>query len=160
MRRVEKYLDGSEVKPVPPLAEQSTEIAFQSCTVTWPQDRSQSGTASSTPSAVSTPHHKFILVDLNLRFPRGELSLVCGKLGSGKTLLLLSLLGEADILSGQVVCPHSPPDALATYTKAEIASEDWVVDGMCAYVPQAAWLRNATIKGWRHSFTQMPRLTE
>ena len=30
-----------------------------------------------------------MLVDLSLNFPRGELSLVCGKLGSGKSLLLL-----------------------------------------------------------------------
>jgi ABC-type lipoprotein export system ATPase subunit len=28
-------------------------------------------------------------MDLNIVFPKGELSLVCGKLGSGKTLLLL-----------------------------------------------------------------------
>jgi hypothetical protein len=30
-----------------------------------------------------------MLTDLNIIFPKGELSLVCGKLGSGKTLLLL-----------------------------------------------------------------------
>jgi ABC-type lipoprotein export system ATPase subunit len=30
-----------------------------------------------------------MLMDLNIVFPKGELSLVCGKLGSGKTLLLL-----------------------------------------------------------------------
>jgi ABC-type lipoprotein export system ATPase subunit len=29
------------------------------------------------------------LVDLSLNFPQGELSLICGKLGSGKTLMLL-----------------------------------------------------------------------
>ena len=148
LRRVEKYLNGAEVKPVPPLNEQPKVVAFQSCTVTWPQDRSQSSNASSiAPSVASTPRQKFVLVDLNLQFPRGELSLICGKLGSGKTLMLLALLGEADILTGQVVCPHSPPDALAAFTRAEIASEDWVVEGMCAYVPQAAWLRNASIKG-------------
>ena len=36
--------------------------------------------------------HKFMLVDMTLEFPKGELSLVCGKLGSGKTLLLLGML--------------------------------------------------------------------
>ncbi|KAH6905515.1 hypothetical protein BKA70DRAFT_495907 [Coprinopsis sp. MPI-PUGE-AT-0042] len=147
LRRIEKYLNGAEVKPVPPLSEQPKDIAFQSCTVTWPQDRSQSSnTSSAAPSVVSTPRHKFVLVDLNIKFPRGELSLICGKLGSGKTLLLLALLGEADVLTGQVICPRSPPDSLAAQAKADIANEDWVVDGMCAYVPQAAWLRNATIK--------------
>jgi ABC-type multidrug transport system fused ATPase/permease subunit len=145
LRRIEKYLGGAEVQPVQPSDGHPKEIAFQSCTITWPQASSASSAA---PSATSTPRHKFILADLNLKFPRGELSLVCGKLGSGKTLLLLALLGEADILAGQVICPRSPPDALLAYAKAKIASEDWVVDGMCAYLPQAAWLQNATIKGW------------
>ncbi|KAK0452263.1 P-loop containing nucleoside triphosphate hydrolase protein [Armillaria borealis] len=121
---------------------QSQTIAFQSCTVTWPQDRIA---ASKTPSAASTPRHKFILVDLSLRFPPGELSLICGKLGSGKTLLLHALLGEADILAGQMLCPRSPPDAIASF-KTILPREEWVIQGICAYVPQAAWLRNASIK--------------
>ncbi|KAG2008561.1 ATP-binding cassette transporter [Coprinopsis cinerea AmutBmut pab1-1] len=147
LRRVEKYMSGVEVNPVPPLDEQPKKIAFQSCTVTWPQDRSQSSNASSlAPSASATPRNKFVLVDLTLNFPPRELSLICGKLGSGKTLLLLALLGEADILSGQMVCPRSPPDSIATYSKMDVSKEEWVVDGMCAYVPQAAWLRNASIK--------------
>ncbi|TFK22452.1 ATP-binding cassette transporter [Coprinopsis marcescibilis] len=147
LRRVEKYLNGAEVNAVPPLEVQSREIAFKSCTVTWAQDRSPNSNASSAaPSGASTPRHKFILVDLNLNFPRGELSLICGKLGSGKTLLLLSLLGEADVLSGRILCPRSPPDGLAKYSQAGIKKEDWIVEGMCAYVPQATWLRNASIK--------------
>ncbi|KAG2008510.1 ATP-binding cassette transporter [Coprinopsis cinerea AmutBmut pab1-1] len=148
LRRIEKYMSGAEVSPVLPLEEQGTKIAFQSCTVTWPQGRSQSqdgsnaSTASSTPT---TPSKKFVLVDLTLDFPRGELSLICGKLGSGKSLLLLSLLGEADILSGQILCPRSPPDSIASSANAGLRGE-WVVEGLCAYVPQAAWLRNASIK--------------
>jgi hypothetical protein len=71
---------------VPPLDQQSKTIAFQSCTVTWPQDRNTSSLAT---SAAPAPKHKFILADLSLNFPQGELSLICGKLGSGKTLLLL-----------------------------------------------------------------------
>ncbi|KAJ7319100.1 multidrug resistance-associated ABC transporter [Mycena albidolilacea] len=147
LRRIEKYLGTAEVSAVLPLAEQSQTIAFQSCTVTWPQDRGASSvSASATPSAASTPRHKFVLVDLTLQFPPGELSLICGKLGSGKTLLLLALLGEADLLSGQMLCPRSPPDSLAGFTDVRVSKEEWVVEGMCAYVPQAAWLRNASIK--------------
>ena len=146
LRRIEKYLNSSEVKQVPVLAEQPKNIALQSCTITWPQNRSGGSNASSVaPSAGSTPPQKFQLVDLTLNFPQGELSLICGKLGSGKTLLLLSLLGEADILAGQLICPRSPPDSLAMYAKVS-EGEKWVVEGMCAYVPQAAWLRNASIK--------------
>jgi hypothetical protein len=86
LRRIEKYLEGAEVSPVPPLDQQTHRVALQSCTITWPQDRQS---ASATPSAVSTPRQKFVLVDLTCEFPSGELSLICGKLGSGKSLLLL-----------------------------------------------------------------------
>ena len=88
IRRIEKYLDGAEVAHVPPLVHQLQTIVFQSCTVTWPQDHSGSVMS----SAASTPRHKFMLVDMTLNFPEGELSLICGKLGSGKTLMLLGML--------------------------------------------------------------------
>jgi ABC-type transport system involved in cytochrome bd biosynthesis fused ATPase/permease subunit len=145
LRRIEKYLDGAEVAPVPPLDQQSKVVAFQSCTATWSQERTSTSQTSS--STASTPRQKFLLVDLTINFPLGELSFVCGKLGSGKTLLLLALLGEADVLTGQVLCPRSPPDSVASFISLKPSEEDWIVEGLCAYVPQAAWLRNATIKG-------------
>ncbi|KAF8842919.1 P-loop containing nucleoside triphosphate hydrolase protein [Paxillus ammoniavirescens] len=145
LRRIEKYLHGAEVAPVPPLSMQSQQITLQNATITWPQDRTQQS-GSATPSVASTPRGKFMLLDLALSFPEGELSLVCGKLGSGKTLLLLALLGEADILAGQVICPRSPPDILASLSGKMVPPEQWVVKGVCAYVPQSAWLRNASIK--------------
>lgn len=144
LRRIEKYLHGAEVAAIPPLPVptpslattplSSQPIALQNATITWPQDRTR-GT-STAPSVASTPRQKFMLVDLSLNFPVGELSLVCGKLGSGKTLLLLALLGEADLLTGQVACPRSPPDALARFAVERVSEEDWIVPGICAYVPQ------------------------
>ncbi|KAF9023271.1 ATP-binding cassette transporter [Hymenopellis radicata] len=125
MRRIEKYLNSPEIAPVPPLSKQTDTIAFQSCTVTWPQDRS----GSSAPSSVS----------------KGRTLLDLWETGVGKTLLLHALLGEADVLTGNVLCPRSPPDALASLQDVH-GDEDWVVQGACAYVPQAAWLRNASIK--------------
>jgi hypothetical protein len=82
LKRIGKYLQLTEVAPVPPLsfAPVANTIA---ASITWPRDRSGDS------SATSTPRHKFMLVDLALKFPEGQLSLVCGKLGSGKTLLLL-----------------------------------------------------------------------
>ncbi|KZP23084.1 hypothetical protein FIBSPDRAFT_1043210 [Athelia psychrophila] len=90
---------------------------------------------------------KFILSDVSVRFPP-ELSLVCGKLGNGRTLLLLlALLGEGDLLAGQIVAPRSLPDALATFAEVNIGEGgEWVVPMMCAYVLHAAWLRNASVK--------------
>ncbi|GJE85243.1 multidrug resistance-associated ABC transporter [Phanerochaete sordida] len=143
-RRIEKYLGGAEVAHVAPLATQDPRIALQSATVTWPQDRARGSSAP--PTAAPTPRQTFVLVDLSIEFPRGALSLVCGKLGSGKTLLLLALLGEADLLTGQLLCPRSPPDILASFTGKEAPADEWVVSGVCAYVPQSAWLRNASIR--------------
>ncbi|KAF8518400.1 multidrug resistance-associated ABC transporter [Hysterangium stoloniferum] len=143
IRRIEKYLGSAEVAAVPPLESQDLTIAFNNATITWPQDR---GSGSTSSSLSSTPRHKFILVDITLKFPEGEFSLICGRLGSGKTLLLLSLLGEADLLSGQICCPRSPPNAIASFVGVVPDPDDWVVQGLCAYVPQAAWLRNASIK--------------
>ncbi|KAJ6599948.1 P-loop containing nucleoside triphosphate hydrolase protein [Mycena vulgaris] len=139
LRRIESYLNGAEVS-VPPLKNQAKTVALQSATITWPQAPSGSR------SVATTPHRNFMLLDLSLTFPPGELSLVCGKLGSGKSLLLLALLGEADILSGQVLCPRSPPDSLASVGKENPGPGQWIIDGLCAYVPQTAWLRNQSIK--------------
>ena len=88
LRRIEKYLLGEEVARVPPLEQQSTTVAFQSCTTTWPQNHQSTSRMHSTPS---TPRSKFALLDLNLTFPAQGLSLICGKFGSGKTLMLLGM---------------------------------------------------------------------
>lgn len=54
-------------------------------------------------------------------------------------MVLVALLGETDTLSGQVLCPRSPPDFLASFVKATILEENWIVQGICAYVPQVRW---------------------
>ncbi|OJA10751.1 hypothetical protein AZE42_04250 [Rhizopogon vesiculosus] len=84
----------------------------------------------------STLRHMFMLVDIALKFPEGQLTLVCAKLGGGKTLLLLALLGEADILTGHIVCPRSPPNALACFANQKVTREEWIVPGVYTYMPQ------------------------
>lgn len=45
------------------------------------------------------------------------------------------------------MCPRSPPDVLASFGNLKhIPDDEWIVPGVCAYVPQSAWLQNATIK--------------
>ncbi len=147
LRRIENYLLGAEVAPVAPLDGRPHPISLRSATVTWAQNGSIVKDARIQPSSTSTPNYKFVLKNLTLEFPQGELSLICGKLGSGKTLLLLALLGEADVLSGQVFCSRTPPNTLASLASSVAPEEEWIVQGACAYVPQSAWLRNASIKG-------------
>ena len=106
LRRIEKYLHGAEVAHVAPLEGTQNKIALQSATITLPQDRTRG--ASTAPSAASTPKQKFVLVDLSLEFPQGELSLICGKLGSGKTLLLLGTSSDQFERKWSSHSPNSP----------------------------------------------------
>lgn len=152
LRRIEKYLASPEVSPIEPLRSDEVsriQIALQSATIAWPQNRVEGRSRSVGPSAAATPSlaGKFVLRDLTINIPMGEMTLVCGKLGSGKSLLLLSLLGETDLLAGQVICPRTPPESLASSASMEyIDPRDWVLPGVVAYVPQTAWLQNASIK--------------
>lgn len=70
-----------------------------------------------------TPVATFKLQDLSVRFLEGRLNVITGPTGCGKTSLLLSLLGETILESGEATCPRD-----------------------VAYVPQAAWLQNDTIR--------------
>lgn len=38
-----------------------------------------------------------------------------------------------------MTCPRSPPDFLASCTGDKISQQDWLVQGMCAYVPQVSF---------------------
>ncbi|XP_036597659.1 multidrug resistance-associated protein 6 isoform X2 [Trichosurus vulpecula] len=60
---------------------------------------------------------------INLAVPRGSLFAVVGSVGSGKSSLLSALLGELSKLEGYVN-----------------------VKGSVAYVPQEAWIQNASVK--------------
>ncbi|XP_076279079.1 sulfonylurea receptor [Lasioglossum baleicum] len=61
----------------------------------------------------------------NLSFPRGQLTLIVGKTGSGKTSLLLAMLGEIQRTSGSI---------------------EWARGAKIAYVAQKPWLLNATLR--------------
>ncbi|WWD20306.1 hypothetical protein CI109_104782 [Kwoniella shandongensis] len=142
-KRIEKYMSLAEVAPVDE-NDGEGDIVLSSATFTWPRDDS-AHVIDSTRSTATTPKNAFTLADLSLRFPKGKLSLICGRLGSGKSLLLAGLLGEADLLAGHVVCPRSMPNAMADANE-KVSDEEWVIPNMAAFVPQQAWLQNASIK--------------
>lgn len=74
----------------------------------------------------ATGPNNFHLDDINVIFPQKGLTIIIGPTGSGKTSLLLSLLGEMKCLKGGS-------------TLRSIYSE-------VAYVSQNVWLLNATIR--------------
>lgn len=98
----------------------------------------------------------FMLKDLNVLFPNNQLSLICGATGSGKTLLMLSLLGETETRKGAVYCPRSASSSslddstaitnIKVSQDADAAPPDWILQHAVAYVSQTAWLQNASIK--------------
>ncbi|KAM3964279.1 multidrug-Resistance like Protein 1 [Aphomia sociella] len=64
-----------------------------------------------------------VLKNINLHVPRGSLVAVVGAVGSGKSSLLSAFLGEMNKVSGRVN-----------------------TNGSIAYVPQQAWIQNATLQ--------------
>ncbi|NWW72978.1 MRP3 protein, partial [Climacteris rufus] len=63
------------------------------------------------------------LKDINMLVPSGSLVAIVGHVGCGKSSLVSALLGEMEKLEGEVA-----------------------VKGSVAYVPQQAWIQNATLK--------------
>ncbi|CCH46915.1 ATP-dependent bile acid permease [Wickerhamomyces ciferrii] len=81
----------------------------------------------------------FKLKNLNIDFKTKKLNVIIGPTGSGKTSLLMALLGEMEKLQGDVYLPGFQ------------AREDLIVDAegyteSVAYCSQAAWLLNDSIK--------------
>jgi ABC-type multidrug transport system fused ATPase/permease subunit len=103
----------------------SGRIIFQDASIRWPSDTMDSEDREE--KSGSSPH-LFSLHGVNLEFPAEELSVISGKTGSGKSLLLAAIIGEIDLLGGSIDAP-SIAQGLPT-----------------AYVSQTPWLQNATIR--------------
>ncbi|OBZ72651.1 ATP-dependent bile acid permease [Grifola frondosa] len=121
MQRIEKFLNEPEVpdwasslkRTSDPNVADNTEAGFNEASFEWdvsPKD---------VPS-------RFTLGPLDLRFPKGKVSLVSGPTGSGKSALLAALLGEMHCTSGEVI-----------FNKAS---------HQVAYCAQNPWLEHATIR--------------
>lgn len=82
----------------------------------------------------------FCLRNIDIRFPRGELTIIAGPVGSGKTTILLSLLGETRRLSGRTYMPCAIARTLVPIDPTSGLSET------VAYCPQSPWLLGATVK--------------
>ncbi|CAL8405255.1 unnamed protein product [Arctogadus glacialis] len=67
------------------------------------------------------------LSDINVRIPTGQLTMVVGQVGCGKSSLLLAMLGEMQILNGRVSWSNKNRYSVA-------------------YAAQKSWLLNATVE--------------
>ncbi|KAF9911676.1 hypothetical protein EC991_002794 [Linnemannia zychae] len=94
---------------------------------------------------VAPVKERFKLKNITAEFPVGQLSLVVGPTGSGKSALLLALLGELEKLEGNMYLPR------LDYPTGESATRhrrhQHLTEGSgIAYVSQTAWLQNTTIR--------------
>ncbi|ORX56336.1 hypothetical protein DM01DRAFT_1018486 [Hesseltinella vesiculosa] len=92
--------------------------------------------AQTTPFSLQTPAFDF---------PTGQLTLVCGPTGSGKTSLLFALLGEMDITSGHAFLPSKN----SIVTDQVFSMVDETTDlrlNKVAYVAQTPYLQQASIR--------------
>lgn len=126
--RVEEFLNENETTKyqqlVTPRDADSPEVGFQNATFSWSYGGS----------------NDFKLRDLNIAFRKNKLNVVFGPTGSGKTSLLLALLGEMALLEGKVFLPGaSPRDDLIVNAETGLTES-------VAYCSQTAWLLNGTIK--------------
>ncbi|EEP77883.1 hypothetical protein UREG_02732 [Uncinocarpus reesii 1704] len=127
--RVEKYLNSAERIQITTPADH---LAFEKATVAWPAEE------------VDEDKERFMLKDLNFTFPSKGLSVISGKTGSGKSLLLAAIIGEVDIIEGIVRVPVAPP--LEERFDDQATKANWIIDSAIAYVSQVPWIENASIK--------------
>ena len=144
VKRIQKFLDEDEIESVVPQnPHQKVDLGFDKATIGWK-------TVNTTNSVDNDNEESFILKEVSAKFPNDELSLISGATGSGKTLMLLGLLGEAVLINGKVACPREPlAETIETEignTRADINPDDWVLDRALAYVSQSPWLQNASIR--------------
>ncbi|KAL9538569.1 hypothetical protein MBANPS3_010833 [Mucor bainieri] len=151
IKRIQKFLDEDEIESaVPQDPHQKVDLSFDKATIGWKLPSTNSTTDTTTTTDNNTTEDSFILKDITAKFPNDELSLISGATGSGKTLMLLGLLGEAVLLDGHVACPRVPLadtiDSEIGAVTADIDPQDWLLDRALAYVSQTPWLQNASIR--------------
>ncbi|KAF8984135.1 hypothetical protein BGZ46_008751 [Entomortierella lignicola] len=146
--RISEYLDEPNIKDVfvngKKLTPGSPEIGANGLTAQWwtTESAKTPNANANEPAALRVEDtDQFILRDINVAFPVGELSIVCGPTGSGKTSLLLAMLGEMDVLSGEIYLPRRPLDGSRKFDP-----ETGLINDGVAYVSQQAWLQNASIR--------------
>ncbi|KAI1418838.1 P-loop containing nucleoside triphosphate hydrolase protein [Xylaria sp. FL1777] len=133
IKRIDAYLRGAEISSI---TQDADEISFENASIAWPSDTDTTGG--------DEDSSRFILRHINVNFPTGELSVISGKTGSGKSLLLAAILGEVDLLSGKIYKPRAPPLHERHDSKAN--KDNWIIPSAIAYVAQIPWIENATVK--------------
>lgn len=98
------------------------DIVFRNATFGWPSNHKNLAFAGHNSSS------RFQFRDVNARLPAGKLSIIHGDTGSGKSLILAAMLGEAEFSKGIIEAPCSARGSPV------------------AFVTQTPWLQSTTIR--------------
>ena len=134
--RVEEFLNEDETEKYEQLLQGRKDengdpiIGFDKATLTWGGRDAQKADG----------HTAFRMIDMEIRFMVGRLNIIAGPTGSGKTSLLMALLGEMTLIQGSVFLPGGQ----SRETLRE--DPDTHLTESIAYCAQQAWLANDTIK--------------
>lgn len=134
--RVEEFLNEEETQKYTSLSRNShdeqgeIQMGFDNATLGW-SNESESSTVES---------QSFKLIDMDVRFKVGKLNIIAGPTGSGKTSLLMGLLGEMNLIRGSIYLPGGyDRETLEPDPKTGLIES-------IAYCSQQPWLVNSTIK--------------
>ncbi|KAI1489072.1 ABC transporter type 1, transmembrane domain-containing protein [Biscogniauxia mediterranea] len=134
--RVEEFLKEDETEKYEQLGDSNLDengnqvIGFRGATLAWGNKDAIGADGSMS----------FRLLDLDVDFKIGKLNIIAGPTGSGKTSMLMALLGEMSLVKGKVYLPGGRSREDVRPDPATGLAET------CAYVAQTAWLVNANIK--------------
>lgn len=130
IERIEKYLGAPEISAN---TNDAPNVSFEKASIAWPSNEEK-----------EDGDERYVLRNLDISFPEGELSVVSGKTGTGKSLLLAAILGEVDVLSGKINVPRPP---LTRDRYDHLATRDnWIIPSSIAFVAQIPWIENASIR--------------
>ncbi|KAI4254065.1 MAG: hypothetical protein LQ352_003311 [Teloschistes flavicans] len=134
--RVEEFLNEDETDKYAQLSNNGKSksgdalIGFEDATLTWgSKDTRKDGETQA-----------FRMLDLSIKFSIGNLNLVVGPTGSGKTSLLMALLGEMTLIQGSVYLPGGRSK------ETLLEDPETGLTESVAYCAQQAWLVNDTIE--------------
>ncbi|KAJ6155535.1 hypothetical protein N7470_006101 [Penicillium chermesinum] len=139
--RVDTYLNEDETEKYDQLRESSVPdeepvIGLEKATLTWGTSMPQTQT-----SAAEVGADGFRLINIDVKFPIKRLSIIAGPTGSGKTSLLMALLGEMRLIEGRVHLPGG----ISNRSDLPVDPQTGLIDSI-AYCAQEAWLVNDNVK--------------
>ncbi|ODH51972.1 hypothetical protein GX48_01757 [Paracoccidioides brasiliensis] len=142
--RVETFLNEEETEKYSQLRPDEhsgapPKIALENATLSWGSLPTKTTGGPSQGDREVT--ESFRLINMNVSFRIGRVNVIAGPTGSGKTSMLMALLGEMTLLEGSVFLPGGTSDRADLCVDPATGLTESV-----AYCAQEAWLVNATIK--------------